>query len=100
MTKLSSFYQVLKLSNIESLKTMNLDFITKFRKKAYRSEKFKHWFCESYTMANGERTRGNPVSCLKPVPFWTKRFEKSKSPFMTKLLLWHPPFKYAAPDLA
>ena len=33
MTKLSSSYQVLKLSNIKSLKTRRLEFITQFKKK-------------------------------------------------------------------
>ena len=62
-----------------------------FRKTAYRSEKFKHWFSESETRATGARTRGNPAPRLKPVPSRTKIFEKSNSPFMTKLLPWHPP---------
>ena len=61
-----TFDQVLKLSNMKSLKTRRFELISKFSKRAYRSEKFKHWFCESETRTTGVRTRGKPVPRLKP----------------------------------
>ena len=95
-----TFKQVLLLANMRSLKYRRKILITKFSKKAFRSEKFKNWFCESEARTAGARTRGNPIPLLKPVPCRTKRYEHSSIPLMTKLLNWHPPLQYPALELA
>ena len=95
-----TFKQVLRLANMRSLKYRRLVLITNFSKKAFRSVKFKTWFCESEARTTGARTRGNPIPILKPVPCRTKRYERSAIPLMTKLLSWHPPLQYPALDLA
>ena len=95
-----SFKQVLLLANMKSLKYRRLVLLTKFSKRAFRSEKFKHWFAVSEARTTGARTRGNPIPLLKPVPCRTKRYERSSIPLMTKLLSWHPPLKYPGLDLA
>ena len=95
-----TFQQVLLLANMKSLKYRRLVLITKFSKKAFRSEKFKNWFCVSEARINGPQTRGKPLPLLKPVPCRTRRYERSSIPLMTKLLSWHPPLQYPALDLA
>ena len=94
-----SFNNALKLSNMRSLKLRRLELITKFSKKAIRSNKYKNWFCESEERI-GMPTRGKPVPLLKPVTCRTQRYLRSSLPFMTKLLSWHPPLRLAALGLA
>ena len=94
-----SFNNALQLSQMKSLKIRRLELITKFSKKAMRSSIYKDWFCESEERA-GMITRGKPLPLFKPVTCRTQRYERSSLPFMTKLLSWHPPLRYAALDLA
>ena len=94
-----SFNNALQLSQMKSLKIRRLELITKFSKKAMRSSIYKDWFCESEERA-GMITRGKPLPLFKPVTCRTQRYQRSSLPFMTKLLSWHPPLRYAALDLA
>ena len=95
-----SFKQVLQLANMKSLRYRRIVLLTKFSKRALRSEKFKHWFSVSEARTTGARTRGKTIPILKPVPCRTKRYERSSIPLITKLLSWHPPLKYPGLDLA
>ena len=66
--KYITYFQVLKLANIQSLKSRRISLITSFSKKAYRHVKFKGWFSESEARTDGARTRSKPIPRLKPVP--------------------------------
>ena len=88
----TSFTHILKLANMELLKTRRLKLITSFGKEAMKSDKHKEWFVIN---TNQSRTRYmKPLNILKPVPCQTQRFKRSSIPFMTKLLTWHPPLTY------
>ena len=108
-----SFNQILKLSKLSSLRDRRVLLISRASKKAYKSEKFNTWFCdaqsESESVHPEPRVKPNtrqprkPVPCtplLKPVTCRTQRYARSSIPLMTRLLSWHPPLKYTAPDLA
>jgi hypothetical protein len=97
--KYITYFQVLKLANIQSLKSRRISLITSFSKKAYRHEKFKGWFSESEARTDGARTRSKPIPRLKPVPCRTQRNKRSSIPLMTELLSWHPPLRYCGLDL-
>ena len=92
-----TFKLVLQLADMKSLKYRRLLLLTKFSKRAIRSDKFNNCSCESETRTTGARTRENPIPLLKPFPCRTKRYERS---LMTKLLSWHPPLQYPGLDLA
>ena len=97
----TSFSYVLKLANTESLKLRRLKLITAFGKKALMSEKHKHWVVQSdMTPVDESRMRHlKPVPTLKPVECRTQRYERSTIPFLTKLLVWHPPLVYTKLEL-
>ena len=94
-----SFSNALQLAKMKSLKVRRVEHITRFSKKAYQSEKYKHWFCKSEEPA-GMATRRRQAPVLKPVQCRTQRYSRSSIPVMTKLLNWHPPLRYVALDLA
>ena len=94
-----SFSNALQLAKMKSLKVRRVEHITRFSKKAYQSEKYKHWFCKSEE-PSGMDTRRRPAPVLKPVQCRTQRYSRSSIPVMTKLLNWHPPLRYVALDLA
>ena len=98
--KYITYFQVLKLANMQSLKSRRISLITSFSKKAYRHDKFKGWFSESEARTVGARTRDKPIPRLKPVAWRTQRYKRSSLPLMTQLLNWHPPLRYFGLDLA
>lgn len=94
-----TFSNALRLANMKSLKVRRVELITRFSKKAYKSEKYTHWFCKSEE-SEGMATRRRQGPILKPVQCRTQRYSRSSIPVMTKLLNWHPPLPYVALDLA
>ena len=94
-----TFSNALRLAGMKSLKVRRVELLTRFSKKAYQSEKYKHWFCQSED-TGGMATRRRQAPLLKPVQCRTQRYSRSSIPVMTKLLNWHPPLRYVALDLA
>ena len=102
-----SFKQVLQKSKFRSLRQRRLELITSFSKKSLNNEKHKNWFCQSDGLppqppAPRPTTRQPPAPPpppLKPVTCRTQRYARSSIPFITKLLSWHAPLRYTAPDL-
>ena len=97
--KYLSFSKALRLAGMKSLKARRVDLITRFSKKAYQSEKYRNWFCKNDNEANID-TRRRQAPVLKPVQCRTQRYSRSSIPVMTRILSWHPPLQYVAPDLA
>ena len=68
---------------------MNL--ITSFSKTALKSERFKNWFVSESPQDKTVTRSKEPMKLLKDVKCRTQRYQKSRVPFMTKLLFWQPP---------
>ena len=98
-----SFNNALRLGNLKSLQERRIVQLARFSKKAYKSDRFKSWFCESEEPHEIQRNTRNPVGIpplVKPVPCRTQRYARSSLPLMTRLLSWHPPLRYTPIDLA
>ena len=52
--KYLSFSKALWLAGMKSLKARRIELITHFSKKAYQSDKYRNWFCESEEAANNK----------------------------------------------
>ena len=93
-----SFENALKQANMKTLRQRRMELITKFSKKALKSDRFKGWFVEEKPRERETETRSKrPTNLFKTIPCRTQRYQKSSLSFMTRLLSWHPPLP--APDL-
>ena len=79
--KYITFSQVLKLANMQSLKTRRVALITSFSKKAFRHNTFKKGFGESEARTVGARTRDKPIPRLKTVAWRTQRYKRLSLPW-------------------
>ena len=86
-----SYEEALKNTNMKSLRARRMNLITKFAKKALKSERFQEWFVEEEPNFGMITRNKEPKKLLKAVKCRTQRYERSSLPFMTKLLSWHPP---------
>ena len=76
---------------MKSLRARRMNLITKFAKKALKSERFQEWFVEEESNFGMITRSKEPKKLFKAVKCRTQRYERSSLPFMTKLLSWHPP---------
>ena len=86
-----SYEEALKNTNMKSLRARRMNLITKFAKKALKSERFQEWFVEEESNFGMITRSKEPKKLFKAVKCRTQRYERSSLPFMTKLLSWHPP---------
>ena len=94
-----SYEHALKHTNMTTLATRRMNLITKFAKKAVKSERFKDWFVEEIPRNEIVTRNKAPMKLFKEVKCRTVRYERSSLPFMTKLLSWPPPLPAPCLDL-
>ena len=96
-----TFKQALIRTKRESLKVRRLKLLTSFGQKALKNKKHGIWFCKAEQKQDtGRQRRHQPIQpLLKQVTCRTQRYQRSSLPFLTRLLSWHPPLVWSAPEL-
>ena len=69
---------------MKSLKVRRVELIKQLSKKAYQSDKYKHWFCKS-DKALGMDTRKRRAPVFKAEQCRTQQYSRSGIPLMSKL---------------
>jgi hypothetical protein len=82
----NSYARALTKLNRTTLNLRRHELNLKFAKKALKSEKFSHWFCEYKPTDQTNKTRSVNTNVLVPVEARTKAFLKSPIAYLTRLI--------------